>query len=175
MLRDVLDLDYSEIAQALGKSEAACRQIVSRSSRRLADARRPQRPDVAATSGFAAALASGDAAASLRRLAPDAVLLSDGGGKVVSALNPIEGDTRIVRFLLGVARKAGDLQIEPRRINGAPGFLVRRQGNIFGVIDLDIVARGWRRSTSCAIRTSCAHRRQPGPADRHRRQGSSPG
>ena len=143
VLREVFELGYEEIARALGKSAEACRQIVSRAARRLAEAGLPQRPDSPATAAFAAALASGDMAGLVQLLSEDAVLLSDGGGKVVSARNPIHGAERIARLLLGVRRRIGpSMRLEPAMVNGGPGFVMYREGAVHSV--LAFVADGAR-------------------------------
>jgi RNA polymerase sigma-70 factor (ECF subfamily) len=135
VLREVFELGYDEIGRALGKSVEACRQIVSRAARRIAAAERPVRPDAKLTAGFAAALAKGDMAGLVRLLAGEAVLTSDGGGKVISARRPIRGAERIARLLLGIRRKAGEaLRIVPATVNGAPGCVLRRGHAVHSVL-----------------------------------------
>lgn len=136
VLREVFELGYDEIAPMLGKTAVACRQIVSRAAKRLADA--PEagaRPaDRALAGAFAAALRAGDMAGLMRLLAGDAVLLSDGGGKAIAARNPILGADRVVRFLLGVRRKNYlQARLEPVTVNGAPGFALYVAGRLSGL------------------------------------------
>lgn len=136
VLREVFELGYEEIAPMLGKTAVACRQIVSRASRRLAAA--PEagaRPaDRALAGAFAAALRAGDMAGLMRLLAGDAVLLSDGGGKAIAARNPILGADRVVRFLLGVRRKNyTQARLEQVTVNGGPGFVLRLGDHVSGL------------------------------------------
>lgn len=127
VLREVFDLGYDEIASMLGKTPVACRQIVSRASRQLAGAvEATTQPNCSLANAFASALRAGDMAALLKVLAVDAVLLADGGGRVLAALNPILGADRIARFLLGLCRKTYmTARLEPVEVNGGPGFVVR--------------------------------------------------
>lgn len=131
VLREAFDCSYEEIAQVLGKSEPATRQMLSRAKRRVQQERADQWKPVprGIVERFLEALYAGDQQAVLEMLAPDAVLYGDGGGRVPSAINPIVGADRIVRFLFGLARK---YQREGRveEFNGAPGLLVRTAGRL---------------------------------------------
>ena len=131
LLHDVFDMGFAEIASALGRSEAACRQLAAR-ARAHVHAARP-RFTASADEGarladaFRAAAASGDAAALAQLLAKDAVLYTDGGGKRPAALNPIHGADKIARLLEGLARKAApaeEWRFRSARINGAPGYIL---------------------------------------------------
>lgn len=134
LLREVFDYDYAEVAAIVGKSEAACRQIVSRAKQNLqAPARHaPAQPTEQArklVETFLAATSSGDLAQVLALLAEDSRLFSDGGGKVRAAGRPILGADHVSRFLIGVWPKfVGTM--EPRRIdiNGSPGLLMILNG-----------------------------------------------
>jgi RNA polymerase sigma-70 factor (ECF subfamily) len=135
VLREVFDLGYDEIGRALGKTVAACRQIVSRAARRIAAAEHPARPDAKLTAAFAEALAKGDMAGLVRLLAGEAVLMSDGGGKVVSARRAIHGAERVARLLLGSRRKAGpELHIVPATVNGTAGLVLARNSIVHSVL-----------------------------------------
>lgn len=130
LLHDVFDLPFSEIAQALGRSEAACRQLAAR-AREHVRAARPRfaaSPDEGArlADAFRLAVKSGDAAAMVRLLANDAVLYSDGGGKRLAALNPIHGGEKIARFFANIVAKTPAVATWRARavlINGLPGFV----------------------------------------------------
>jgi RNA polymerase sigma-70 factor (ECF subfamily) len=143
LLRRVFDYDYGEIAEILGKTEANCRQLVSRAEGRIHE-RRPRfeaRPEEAErlTSAFLGACSSGDMQALLDILTPDAVLLSDGGGKAAAALAPIVGADRIARFLLGVLKKApAGLEIRRVRVNGQSGLLLTVDAQVIQVMTFDI-------------------------------------
>jgi RNA polymerase sigma-70 factor (ECF subfamily) len=133
LLHDVFDLDYSAIAETLGRTEAATRQLAARAREHVRD-ERPRFPvsDEARAklaAAFQAAITSGDLDAIAHLLADDAVFYSDGGGKRLAALNPIFGKEKIMRFLVGVTRKLAREshlpdRIEPADINGLPGFVL---------------------------------------------------
>lgn len=139
ILREAFDTDYAEIARILGKSEAACRQIVSRAGKRIREGQprfaRTPRAHAMLQDVFRRALQTGDASAFRDLCTVDAVLLSDGGGKVAAALNPIHGQDRIARFFEGIARRwregrasdagdSGPLDFYAARINGLAGLVV---------------------------------------------------
>jgi RNA polymerase sigma-70 factor (ECF subfamily) len=131
LLHDVFDVDFGSVAEALERSEAACRQLAARAREHV----RRERPRFEATpetrervmAAFHGALVSGDAGALSALLAEDAVLYTDGGGKRVAARNPIDGRPKIMRFYEGIARKYGlppAESIELCGLNGLPGLLL---------------------------------------------------
>jgi RNA polymerase sigma-70 factor (ECF subfamily) len=145
LLHDVFDMDFAEIARALGRSEATCRQLAAR-ARAHVHAARP-RFTVSEDEGarlaeaFRAAAASGNAAALARLLAEDAVLYTDGGGKRPAALNPIHGADKIARLLEGLARKgarAEEWRFRPARINGAPGYILEEPDGARQTVAFDV-------------------------------------
>jgi RNA polymerase sigma-70 factor (ECF subfamily) len=144
VLREAFDYDYDEIARIVGKSEAACRQILARARRRVAvdQARFADRADNERVAmQFLAAMATGDVAAIERLLAADAVCSSDGGGKVTAARRPIHGPERVARFLTGVLRKLpGGVQARPVYVNGGPGVLVLAGGRPYAVMTVEVAA-----------------------------------
>ena len=104
VLREVFDLPYEEIAEAVGRSPAAVRQIAHRAREHVA-ARRPRVPvspaeQQEAVERFLAAVRGGDLQALLAVLAPEVTLVADGGGLVAAARQPITGAERVARFLL---------------------------------------------------------------------------
>lgn len=131
ILRDAFDVPFAEIARWLEREEANCRQLAARGRAHLKAARPrfPASPDEAAalTQAFIDAVATGDLNDLKSRLAQNAVLRADGGGKALAALNPIFGRDRVARFFVGVFRKQGcapPQQIDFVRIDGAPGAVV---------------------------------------------------
>ncbi|MFE4541118.1 RNA polymerase sigma-70 factor [Arthrobacter sp. NPDC056727] len=128
VLREVFDFPYSEIAEATGKTTAAVRQLAHRAKEHV-QARQPrfevdaQRQKVV-TERFIEAL-GGDVQALMDVLAPGAVLLSDGGGKVSAARRPVVGADHVARFLLGIAKKPiPDMRVEISSLNGMPAILI---------------------------------------------------
>ena len=139
LLHDVFDTGYGDLSQILGKSESACRQIVSRARKRVRDKRpRLQVSDAARRSvleRFASAIQMQDKAALLELLAEGASWTSDGGGKTRAALKLIRGRDRVVRFVLGVlGRHADRFVFEMTSVNGEPALAVRAGGKLFSVI-----------------------------------------
>jgi RNA polymerase sigma-70 factor (TIGR02957 family) len=143
VLREAFDLSYDEIAAAVDKSPEAVRQIAHR-ARKHVDARRPRetvspRDAKAVLESFQHAVATGDLQDFLDVLAPNVVLLSDGGGLKTAALRPIIGAEKIVRFFLGATAKAGaPLTTEPCVVNGNPALVVRVGGEIDGILAVRI-------------------------------------
>jgi len=134
LLHDVFESDYAAIAAALGKSEAACRQLVSRARKSLhvPEGGAKARPRYAAdparaeklAAEFVAASAAGDPKRLMALLAEDAELWSDGGGKAAAALNVIHGADRIARFFVGIRTKQDPgLELVFRPVNGRPGIV----------------------------------------------------
>lgn len=130
LLHDVFDLGYGEIARHLDRSEAACRQLISRARRRVkADYARREVAEEERQRLFAAfadAVRSRDVTALAQLLAEDAVLLADGGGKVNAVPRPLHGREQVASALIGFARMPGSSgwRLEPARVNGLPGCLL---------------------------------------------------
>lgn len=142
VLREAMDLDYGEIATILGKEVAACRQTMARARAALKGA--PRRDaDIAGiatlVSRFAAACQQRDYGALVSLLDEHARLLSDGGGRVRSARNPILGPDRIGRFFLGVIRKfhAPDFGFRETMVNGQPALIGEGSGQIRWLLTFD--------------------------------------
>ncbi|MFF0089017.1 RNA polymerase sigma-70 factor [Streptomyces canus] len=139
VLREVFEVDYGEIAEAVGKTPAAVRQIAHR-ARGHVDARRPRRAASpretrAALESFQRAIETGNPQDLLDVLAPDVVLLSDGGGVKKAALRPVIGAEKIVRFYIGGSAKVeATITWEPTVVNGSPALAVRVGGELDGVL-----------------------------------------
>lgn len=128
LLREIFDADYAEVAAALGKSEAACRQLVHRARTLLKDgrARQPVAPEdqQRLLRAFAEAAARGDISGLKAVLAEDAQLISDGGGKVPSFGVPLLGGMRIAQLYMATSlRFAGRVHYELDSLNGEWGLL----------------------------------------------------
>ena len=127
VLREVFDVGYDEIADAVDKSPAAVRQIAHR-ARNHVEARQPReqvsaRQREAILDRFVLAVESGDLQSLMDVLAPDVVLMTDGGGFKQAALRPILGRDKALRFLEGAATKSGPIEAVHRTmVNGRPAL-----------------------------------------------------
>ncbi len=143
VLREVFDLEYDEIAEAVGKSPAAVRQIAHRARAHVA-ARRPRgvvspAETRAALEAFQRAAETGDLQRLLDILAPDVVFLGDGGGVKQAALAPIVGAGRVARMLAGgLARIAAAASLQPAQVNGYPALIIRLDGEVDTVVAVRI-------------------------------------
>ncbi len=143
VLREVFDLEYDEIAEAVGKTPAAVRQIAHRARAHVA-ARRPRgvvsaAETRAALEAFQRAIETGDLQSLLDMLAPDIVLLTDGGGVKRAAVRPIVEAGRVARFLaIGLPRIGGEVSVEPVQVNGRPALIIRLSGEIEALVAMRI-------------------------------------
>jgi RNA polymerase sigma-70 factor (TIGR02957 family) len=141
VLREVFDTPYDEIAEAVGKSPAAVRQIAHRARDHVA-ARRPRMPvstaeQQEAVDRFLAAIRHGDLQGLLDVLAPDVVVVADGGGLVPAARRPIEGAERVAGFLIAAARQA-DFEARAVWLNGSPGSRIDIGGEVDTAVSLSV-------------------------------------
>jgi len=127
VLRQAFDMDYADLAGALGKTEAACRQLVHRASERV----QAERPRFAVSreshwrvlEAFAGAAQRGDLAGMRAVLAEDAELVGDGGGKVRAFPFVLRGGQRLAQLYYALFRRAGDaVHYRLVRVNGQPGL-----------------------------------------------------
>jgi RNA polymerase sigma-70 factor (ECF subfamily) len=146
LLHDVFEMSFAQVAEVLRRDEAACRQLATRARKHI-ETGRPRFNATAAdqsriAAAFLAAVGSGDARQLATVLAQDAVLISDGGGKVRAALNPIAGRDKVIAFLLGINKKLpfpDGTEYRPSVINGLPGFLiVRPDGRIDQTLSFEV-------------------------------------
>jgi RNA polymerase sigma-70 factor (TIGR02957 family) len=145
LLHEVFGYDYQAIAEITGKSEPNCRQIFARARHHVDEGKprfetsREQRDEVARR--FFDAVGGGDLNRLLNLLAPDVVMIGDGGGKGQARLEPTHGSERVARFLLGLFRRAGKEGTygQPALVNGQPGAVVYdAAGRVVSVFALDI-------------------------------------
>ncbi|WP_031518371.1 RNA polymerase sigma-70 factor [Streptomyces sp. NRRL F-5123] len=143
VLREVFDLDYDEIAEAVEKTPATVRQIAHRARGHVA-ARRPRgsvspAETRAVLDAFQEAVENGDLQRLLDLLAPGVVALSDGGGVVHALVRPVVGAPKVARLLAnGWYRRQGARTFEPVEVNGSPALLVRFDGTLDGVLAVRI-------------------------------------
>ena len=128
LLREVFDVSYSMIAEVIGKSEQTCRQILSRTRSRIDELSKRTTADfntkAELVERYADAILSGDEQKLLTLMTDDAVLYSDGGGKIAANINPIYGVERIIRLIQGLgAKNAGRYSRIAVLVNGEPGLL----------------------------------------------------
>jgi RNA polymerase sigma-70 factor (ECF subfamily) len=144
VLREVFDVPYDEIADAVGKTPAAVRQIAHRAKDHVA-ARRPRVRVVPAeheeaVERLVAALNTGDVQGLMDVLAPEVVSVADGGGKVRGAARrPVVGAERLARYLIGgMSKLEGTLVASATWVNGQPGIRVELDGQLAGVVSLTV-------------------------------------
>ncbi|HEX6993354.1 MAG TPA: RNA polymerase sigma factor SigJ [Gammaproteobacteria bacterium] len=142
LLHDVFDEDYADVAKMLGKSEAACRQMVHRARERVTAKRRRFVVDdetrIRMLRKFIDAAASGDRDAIKALFAPDAKHVSDGGGKGRAAIRPLHGAERIAWLWFAVAaRSRGRVERRIVRVNGEPAFATWFDGRLHSVAVLE--------------------------------------
>jgi RNA polymerase sigma-70 factor (TIGR02957 family) len=148
VLREVFGFSHAEIGAALGRPDAAVRQLAHR-AREHVQARRPrfdvdwnQQREV--TERFLAAAAGGDIEGLVSVLADDVTLLTDGGGKAKAALRPITGSAKVARFMAGIATRpymgtaVSAMSVDMAEINGAPGTLISAGGHPVAVITMAV-------------------------------------
>ncbi|MFC9326051.1 RNA polymerase sigma-70 factor [Kitasatospora sp. NPDC057015] len=143
VLREVFAVDYEEIAAAVDKTPAAVRQIAHR-ARRHVDARRPRETvsasqTRAALDSFRRALDNGDLQGLLDVLAPEVVLMGDGGGIKHAAPRPVIGASKVARLLIGgLGKNELPIAVRPTVVNGNPALLIHLDGEIDGVMALRV-------------------------------------
>ncbi len=131
ILHDVFRYPFAEIAEIVGRTPAACRQLASSARRRIGAAQAP----AAATTGqaglvrgFKEAWEAKDIRALVDLLDPGATMTADGGGLVGTVLRPVEGSERIAQYLIHIADKAPGLTLLERTVNGRPGLVAQQAG-----------------------------------------------
>ncbi|MCE3554108.1 RNA polymerase sigma-70 factor [Pseudonocardia sp. RS11V-5] len=143
VLRDVFDVGYDEIAEAVDRSPATVRQIAHRARAHVA-ARRPREVvSPAETRGaldaFRRAVETGDLQGLLDVLAPDVVLVGDGGGVKQAVLRPVVGADKVARLLsAGTGRVDGAVSLHPVQVNGHPALVLRLDGELDSVVAVRI-------------------------------------
>ncbi|MEU4218481.1 RNA polymerase sigma factor SigJ [Actinoplanes sp. NPDC026623] len=162
VLHDVFRYPFAEVSEIVGRSPAACRQLASSARRRVAAARAETSPDPARQASvvrrFKAAWEAQDIEALIGLLDPDAVAVSDGGGRVIAHLLPIEGAERIARLYETIARLAPPRRILERTVNGLPGLVFESEGRTdtvfaFEISDNDRITHIWAVRNPDKLRT----------------------
>ncbi|WP_329540898.1 RNA polymerase sigma factor SigJ [Streptomyces sp. NBC_01358] len=141
VLHDVFRYPFAEIADVLGRTSAACKQLAASARRRV---RATEAPVTGAGQAEAVrhvkeAWETKNVAALVGLLDPAAVMTADGGGLVGTALRPIEGGALIAQYMVAIADKAPGLELLERSVNGAPGLVAQRGGAVMTVASFEIV------------------------------------
>ncbi|WP_333762312.1 RNA polymerase sigma factor SigJ [Streptomyces sp. IBSBF 2390] len=141
VLHDVFRYSFAEIAEIVGRTPAACRQLASSARRRVRAPRVPAVPK-AGQAGvvrlFKQAWEARDMEALVGLLDPDATMAADGGGMVGAVLRPVEGRDRIAQYLIHIATIAPGLTLLERTVNGRPGLVAQRSGVTMTVAAFDL-------------------------------------
>jgi RNA polymerase sigma factor (sigma-70 family) len=143
VLHDVFGYPFGDIADIVGRSSQACRQLASSARRRLRAAQvrpAPEAEHARVVSAFKAAWETGDVAALVALLDPDATAITDGGGLVSAAIDPVRGPAAIAAFLLDVLRRQPDLNVVVADVNGQDGLVARSQGRTLAVVAVAVKA-----------------------------------
>ncbi|MFD9408195.1 RNA polymerase sigma factor SigJ [Streptomyces sp. NPDC059989] len=131
ILHDVFRYPFTEIAEIVGRTPAACRQLASSARRRVRAAQAPVVP-TAGQAGlvrhFKEAWEAKDIEALVGLLDPDATMVADGGGLVGAVLHPVEGSEHIAAYLIHIAGKAPGMTLLERTVNGRPGLVAQHGG-----------------------------------------------
>ena len=143
VLHDVFAMPFDEIAEIVGRTSGACRQLATSARRRVRQSRSRR---VSLTEhdevvrAFAAAARTGDLPTLISALDPSVVLRSDGGGIVSAARKPVVGADKVARFLFGALRKNPTAVVLDQETPDGLGFALWDEGRVIGVVTLDVVA-----------------------------------
>ncbi|MGR6971257.1 RNA polymerase sigma factor SigJ [Streptomyces cynarae] len=137
ILHDVFRYSFAEVAEIVGRTPAACRQLASSARRRIRASRTPA-TSAAHQAGivrdFKQAWQAKDISALIGLLDPDATVIADGGGLTRASLHPVEGGERIARYLTDLfARAPGTVTVVERMVNGRPGLVAQQDGRTVAV------------------------------------------
>ena len=142
ILHDVFCYSFAEVAEIVGRTPAACRQLASSARRRIRASQAPATPtaqQAGIVRDFKAAWEAKDIDALIGLLDPDATVIADGGGLVRAALRPIEGGGRVAHYLIDLAGGAPDnVTLLESTINGQPGLVAQQDGITVTVFAFDI-------------------------------------
>jgi RNA polymerase sigma factor (sigma-70 family) len=141
LLHDVFRYPFDEVAEIVGRTPAACRQLASTARRKVRDTRPAKTPAAERAEvvrEFKQAWEAMDIEAMLSVLDPDVVAVADGGGRVAAALAPIEGPEIITNFLVALADRVPDLRIEEQTVNGQLGLVAHQDHEPLTVFAFDV-------------------------------------
>ncbi|MEU7606926.1 RNA polymerase sigma factor SigJ [Streptomyces sp. NPDC041003] len=164
ILHDVFRYPFAEVAEIVGRTPAACRQLASSARRRVHAARTPVVP-AAGQAGlvrdFKQAWEAKDIKALVGLLDPDAMMTADGGGLVGTVLRPVVGSARIAEYLIHISDKAPGLTLLERTVNGRPGLVAQHSGTTVTVAAFSLagnrITRIWAVRNPEKLRTWTEH------------------
>src|SRR5215472_4399580 len=143
ILHDVFRYPFAEVAEIVGRTPAACRQLASSARRRVAAAQPPTAPTAQQASivrDFKQAWEAKDIDALIGLLDPEATATADSGGRAIAFLRPIEGAQQIAQAWIEIMRAAPDVTFVERTVNGQPGLVAQLDGIIVTVFAFEVVA-----------------------------------
>ncbi|WP_409493117.1 RNA polymerase sigma factor SigJ [Amycolatopsis sp. cmx-11-12] len=141
VLHDVFRYAFAEVAEIVGRTPAACRQLASSARRRIRATQVSPAPitrQAVLVKDFKKAWEAKDIEALISLLDPDVKAVGDGGGLVKAALHPFEGSEQVASYLLEVADKTSELELLERTVNGRPGLVLQQAGLTVAVFAFDV-------------------------------------
>jgi RNA polymerase sigma factor (sigma-70 family) len=141
ILHDVFRYSFTEVAEIVGRTPAACRQLASSARRRIHASQAPPTPtarQAGIVRNFKRAWEAGDINALIGLLDPDATAIADGGGLVSATLHPIEGAEQVARYAIDIAGRVPNLTILECTVNGQPGLVAQQDGVTATVMAFDV-------------------------------------
>jgi RNA polymerase sigma factor (sigma-70 family) len=141
ILHDVFGYSFPEVAEIVGRTPAACRQLATSARRRIRASQAPATPTAQQADivrDFKQAWQAKDIEALVGVLDPDATAIADGGGLVSAVLLPIEGGDQIARMAVDIAGSVPDLTILERTVNGQPGLVTQQDGVTVTVMAFEV-------------------------------------
>jgi RNA polymerase sigma factor (sigma-70 family) len=143
ILHDVFRYPFAEVAEIVGRTPAACRQLASSARRRIRASQAPAAPtaqQAGIVRDFKQAWEAKDIDALIGLLDPDVTAIGDGGGLVTAALHPVEGGEQVARYFADLAGRASNLTLLERTVNGQPGLAVQQDGVTVVVMAFDVAS-----------------------------------
>ncbi len=143
VLHDVFQYSFAEVAEIVGRTPGACRQLASSARSRIRSARVPSLPTTKQrqiVDEFRRAWQAQDIAGLIGLLDPNATTIADGGGIVSAVLHPIVGAELVAEGFADLARRANGLRLSERTVNGQPGLVAEQDGKVIVVLAFEIVA-----------------------------------